>query len=232
MWSKPPTSFKDSGLESRTPSDGSREKEVNFLRKGRKYNRTGNGRSLKTKARENIKFRPLDDDDDSTESGTEAGDVFRGGPRHTNLHPRPLGAGSAASTHSLTPTVLEGVHSHIDRGKDMYEDTHPVCLPTGPEVPDPPDYSDHEADITSYVKSARHDPGWTPRFLRNKVQLLKPNTDSPHTGPRQDQVLSGRGRHGLSEKNFQDPPQRDDSPRWQAFWRDVDEKIQHKKFMN
>jgi len=232
MWSKPPTSFKDPGLEPRIPSEGSRERDVNFLRKGRKYNRTGNGRSLKAKGRKDIKFRPLDDDDDdSTDSGTEVGDVSRGGVRH-NLHPWSPGAGSAASTHSSTPTALGGVHSYVNDGKDMYEATPPARLSIGPEVPDPPDYSDHEADITSYVKSARRDPGWTPRFLQNEVQLLKPNPDNPHTPSAPDQVLSGTGRCDLLEKNLQDLSQRDDSPRWQAFWRDVDEKIQHKKLMN
>lgn len=231
MWIKPPASPKDPGLESHTPSEGLHEKDVNFLRKSRKYSRTGNGRSLKAKARGNIKFRPLDDDGDSTDSGTEARDIFRGGARHTKLHPWSPGAGSAALTHSSTPTVLEGVHSYVDGGKGMYEATPPVHHPTGPEVPDPPDYSDREADITSYVKSAGQDSGWTPRFLR-KVQLLKPNPNSPHTAPPPDQVLSGKGRHGSSEKNPQDPLRMDDSPRWQAFWRDVDEKIQHKTFMN
>jgi len=223
MWGKPPTPFKGPELEPRTPSEEPREKDINFLRKGRKYNRTGNGRSLKAKARGNIKFRPLDDDD-STDSGTEAGDVSRGGARHTNLHLLSQGVGSSASTHSST--VLEGVHSHVDGGKVIYETTPPARLPTDPGVPDPPDYSDQEADITSYVKSARHDPGWTPRFLQNKVQFIKPSPNNPRTAPSPCQALPGTGRHGLSEKNrLQDPPHRDDSLRWQAFWRDVDEKI-------
>jgi hypothetical protein len=228
MWSKPPAPFKDPGLEPRPASEGSREKDVNFLRKGRKYNRTGNGRSLKARARENIKFRPLDDDN-STDSETEVGDVSKGSARHDNLHPWSPAAGSAASTHSLTPTVLEeGLHSHVYGEKDPYQVVAPARLSTGPEVPDLPDYSDHEADITSDVKSVRHDPEWTPRFLQNKARLPKSNPDNPPTAPPPAQVLPSTGRHGFPESHLQDVPERGDSPRWQAFWRDVDEKIQHK----
>jgi len=216
MWGKPPAPFKDPGLEHRTPSEGSREKYVKFLRKGRNYNRTGNGHSLKAKARENIKFRPLDDDD-SADSETEVGDISVRGARHTTLHPWPPGAGSAASTNSSTPTALgDGVHSHVDGGKDLYRAIAPARLPTDPEVPDPPDYSDREAD-----------PDWTPRFLQNKARFPKPKPDSLHIAPPPNQVPPGAGRHDLSEKNLRNPSQRDDSPRWQAFWRDVEE-IQHK----
>lgn len=228
MWSKPLAQLKDPGHEPYAPSEGSREKGVDFLRKGPRYNRTGNGRSFKAKAREDIKFRPLDDSGDWTEWESEVEDVSKGGARHANLHRWSPAAGSTVSTHSATPTVLEAVHLYVDGGKDLYQAVAPTRLPTGPEVPDPPDYSDHEADITSNLKSARHDPDWTPRFLHNKVHLPKPN--SPRTTPSPDQDLSGT-QYGLPEPP-RNRPQRDNNPRWQAFWRDVDEKTQHNKFMN
>jgi len=225
MWSKSP--FKDLGLEPNTPSEASREKDINFLRKGKRNKWTGDDHNFKTKARGDIKFRPLDDDD-STDSDTEAGHISNGDTRHVNLHPWLTGAGS--TTHSSTPTTLEeGLHSHIGGGKDSCREIPPTRLSTGLEGSDLPDYSDHEVDITPDIKSARLDPDWTPRFLQNKVHLPKPQPGDPHTTPPLDQVLSSIGRRGPSQKNPGDPPKRHESPRWQAFWRDVDEKIQNKE---
>lgn len=203
MWSKPP--FIDPALEPSAPSEASWEKDVNFLRKGGRNKWTGH--DLNTKTRGTIKFRPLDDD--STDSDTEEGHIFKG---DTNLHPRLAGTGSATSVHSPTPTVLEGVHSHVIGGKHSYQGIYPVRLLTGVEGSGPQDYSDHEVDIRSDVKSVRHGPGWTPRFLQTKAQLSKPQPDDPYTGhdPRE-----------LSKTH--------ENPRWQAFWRDVNEKIQHKE---
>lgn len=229
MWSKPPVPFKAPGLEPSTPSEGSREKDVSFLRKDRKRNRTRNGHSLKAKTRGNIKFRPLDDDD-STDSDTEAGYVSKGGPRHVNLHPWLPGPGSAASTHSSTPTVLEeGVRSHVDGGKDPCQTIAPTRVSTGLEGSDLPGYSDHEVDITLDIKPVKHDPDWTPRFLQNKAQLPSPQPDNPPPTPPLDQVLSGTGLRGPSQKNPRDSSGKQYNPRWQTFWRDVDEKIQRKE---
>jgi len=215
----------DPGPEPSTPSEVSREKDVKFLRKGRRNKWTGDDQSFSAKTRGNIRFRPLDDDD-STDSEAEEGHVSKADTRHVNLHPWLAGTGSAASTHSSTPTVLEeGVHSHLVGGKDPHQAIFPTRLLNGLEGYDLPDYSDHEVDIASDVKSARHGPGWTPRFLRDDTQLPKPQPDDPHT----DQVPSGTGRRGPSHKNPIDSPKRDESPRWQAFWRDVNEKIQHKE---
>jgi len=213
----------DSGLEPGTPSEASLEKDVNFLRKGRRNKWTGSGQSLDAKTRGNIRFRPLDDDD-STDSDAEEGDVSKVDTCHVNLQPRMAGTGSVASTHSLTPTVLEGVHPHLVGGRNPHQATSPTRLSNGLEGHDPPDYSDHEVDITPDAKSVRHGLGWTPRFLQNDAQLPKPQSDNPHT----DQVLSGTGRSGPPQKNSRESPKRHESPRWQAFWRDVNEKIQHK----
>lgn len=222
VWSKPP--LVDPGLEPSTPSEASREKDVNFLRKGRRNNWTVNGQALNAKTRGNIRFRPLDDDD-STDSDTEEGDVSKADTRHVNLQPRPAGTGSVASAHSSTPTILGGAHPHLVGGKDPHQATSPTRLSNDLEWYDLPDYSDHEVDIASDIKSARHGPGWTPQFLQNNAQLPKLQSDNPHT----DRVLSGTGRSGPSQNNSRESPKRNESPRWQAFWRDVNEKIKHKE---
>jgi hypothetical protein len=229
MWSRPPVPFKAPGLESSTPSEGSLEKDINFLRKGRKHNRTRNGHSLKVKTRGNIKFRPLDDDD-STDSDMEAGHVSKGDVRRISPHPRLPGVGTAATTYSITSTVLEeGVHSHVDNGKELYQAAAPTRLPAGLEGSDMPDYSDHEVDIALDAKSVGHDPDWTPRFLQDKVQPPRTRPANPPTTQPLDQALSGTGRRGPPQKVPRDSPGRQDSPRWQAFWRDVNEKIQHRQ---
>jgi hypothetical protein len=177
------------------------------------------------RTRGNIKFRPLDDDD-STDSDAEEGHISKTDTRHANLHPRLTGTGSAASTHSSTPTVLEeGLHSHPVGGKDPHQAISSTRLSNGLEGYDLPDYSDYEVDIASDTGSIRHGPDWAPRFLQNNAQLPKPQADDTHI----DQVLSGAGRNGTSQKNPRESPKRHESPRWQAFWRDVNEKIQHKE---
>ena len=215
----------DPGLESSTPSEASQEKDVNSLRKGRKNRWTENGQSLNAKTRGNIRFRPLDDDD-STDSDPEEGHVSKADARHVNLHPRLAGTGSVASTKSSTPMILEeGVYSRPVSGKDPRQAISPTRLSNGLDEFDLPDYSDHEVDIVSDLKSVRHGPGWTPRFLRNNTQLPKLQPDDPRT----DQVLFGTGRLGPSQRNSRVSSKRRESLRWQAFWRDVDEKIQHKE---
>lgn len=227
MWSKSP--FKDPGLEPSTPSEASHEKDFKFLRKGQRNKLTGDSHNLKAKTRGNIKFCPLDDDN-STDSDTEAGPISKGDIRDVNPHPWLAGASFAASTHSSTPTALEeGLRLHVDGGKDPYQAIPPTRLSTGIEGSDLPDYSDHEMDITSDSKSAKHGPDWTPRFFQNKAQLPKPQPDNPRTTPSLDQALPGIGWHGPSQKNHRDSSKRHESPRWQAFWRDVNEKIQHKE---
>lgn len=184
----------------------------------------GHDHSFNTKTRGNITFRPLDDDD-SADSDTEEGHIFKGDTRRAILHPRLAGTGSATLTLSPTPKGLEGVHSHVTGGKDSYQEIPPAHPPTGVEGSGLPDYSDHEVDITSDVKPVRHGTGWTPRFLQTKTQLPMPQPDDPHL----DRVLSGPGRHSPLQKNPRKLSNRHESPRWQAFWRDVNEKIQHKE---
>jgi len=215
----------DPGLEPSTPSEASREKDVNFLRKGRRNKWTGDGQTLNVKTRGNIRFRPLDDD--STDSDTEEGDVSKADMRHVDLQPRLAGTGSVASTHSLTPTILGSVHPHPVGGKDPHQTTSPTRLSNDLEGYDLPDYSDHKVNIASDVKSVRHGPGWTPRFLQNKAQLPKLQSDNLHIDI--DQVLPGVGWSGPSQNNSRESPKRHESPRWQAFWRDVNEKIKHKE---
>lgn len=199
IWNKPP--FKYPGPEPISQSESSRERDVNHLRKGRGDKWTGNGHIRKTKPRGNIKFRPLDDD--STDSETEVGDVSKGGARHVNLHPWLAGVGSAASTLSSTPTVLEdGVHSCV-----VVEKASRTRLSTSLEGSDLPDFSGHEVDITSDAKPAIHGADRTPPFLQNKAEHLEPLTDHPDNTPLK--------RH--------------ESTRWQSFWRDVNERIQHKE---
>jgi len=202
MWSKPPVPLKDPVLEANTPLAGPREKDDNFLRTGKRNDRMRNGHSSKTKMR--VKFRPLNGN--STDSDTEE---ERASKRDTRrLHPWLPGADSAALTHPLATIVLDEA---------------------GLEGSDLPDYSDHEVDITSNVKPAKHGPDWSPRFLQNKAQLLLPQPHDHLTTLPLDQALSGTGRHSRSQKNPCVSPGEHDSSRWQAFWRDVNEKIQHKE---
>jgi len=202
IWGQPPFKYPD--LEPIAPSEASQEKDINPLCKGRKEIWMGNGHTSKTKTGRNVKFRPLDDDD-LADSETEAGHVSNEGARHVNLHPWLAGTGSISSTPSLTPTVLEdGVYSRPVVEKDSCQANSRTCPSTGFEGSDLPDYSDQEMDITSDSKTARHGPDWTPRFLRNKARLAKPHTKDPR-----------------------DSLKRHESLRWQAFWRDVNERVQH-----
>lgn len=171
------------------------------------------------KTRGNIKFRPLDDED-STDSETEVERLSGGDVPHVNFYPWLAGAGSAASTYSSTATVLgNGAHSQVDSKKDPHQPNL--------EGTDSPDYSDHEADITSGVKLVGHDPDWTPRFLQNREQL--PQTDDLDITPPLDEAACGAGQRGSLQKNQRDSPKRHENPRWQTFWRDVNERIQHKE---
>ena len=222
MWNKPP--FTDPRLGPSAPSEAPQAKDVDFLPKGGRNRWARNCRGLNTKTRGNIRFRPLDDND-STDSDAE-GLVSEGGTHHVNLYPRLTGTGSVTSIHSSTPTVLaEGVHSHVVGGKGPHRAVSTTRLSTSLEGSNLPDYYDHEVDTTSSIKSVRYGPGWTPRFLQNAAQLPKPQPENPPT----DQVFPGTGWHSPSRKNSKESSRRHEGPRWQAFWRDVNEKIQHKE---
>jgi hypothetical protein len=228
IWSKPP--FKYPVLGSIVPPEAPLEKDINYLRKDKGDRWVEQGHIPKAKTRENVIFRPLDDGD-STDSETDAEDVSKGGAHRVNLHPWSAGAGSAASTHSSTPTVLEdGVRSHVGDKHPLRADSW-TQLSTRPEGSDLPDYSDHEVDITSDVKSTRHGPDWTPRFFRDKAQLPQPQTDYPRITPPLDGITSIAGRGRPSQKSPRDMSKRHESPRWQAFWRDVNERICHKEIL-
>jgi len=108
----------------------------------------------------------------------------------------------------------------------VYRATSLTRLPADLEGSDLPDYSDHEVDITSDTKPTRHGPDWAPRFLQNKAQF-QPHNHLTTLPP--DQALSGTGHRGQPPKNPGGSSGGHDSPRWQAFWRDVNEKIQHKE---
>lgn len=208
-----------------TPSEASHEDETNFLRKSRRTSWPGSGRNLDTKMRGNIRFRPLDDND-STDSEAEAERTFNQDAHVVTLHPRLAKIDSATSTHCSTPALLEnGARSHD--GKDPYQVISPTRLSTSLEGSrsDLPDYSDHEVDIASDVRSTRYGPGWTPRFLQDKAQLPRTKSDDPQT----NQVLSNAGWRRPSHRNSRESPNGHESPRWKAFWRDVNEKIQHKE---
>lgn len=226
IWGQPP--FKYPGLESIAPSEASQEKDINPLRKDRREIWMGNSHTSKAKTGRNVKFRPLDDDD-SADSETEAGHVYKEGARHVNLHPWLAGTGSISSTHSLTPTVLEDdVYSRHVVEKDSCQANSRTRPSTGFEGSDLPDYSDQEMDITSDSKAARHGPDWAPRFLRNKARFAKPHTKDPHVISPLDWITSDAGRRTTS----QDPGdllKRHESLRWQAFWRDVNERVQHQE---
>jgi hypothetical protein len=185
------------------------------------------GHILKTKKRKNVKFRPLDDED-STGSETETGHVSNGDARHVNLHPWLTGVGSVTSTHSSTTTVLEeSAQSRPVGEKDPRRAHSRTHLSLGPDGSDLPDYSDHDVDITSDFKSARHGPGWTPRFLQNKPRLPKSHTKDLHITPLDD-IISGAGRRSPSQ-NSRDSSKRYENSRWQAFWRDIDDRIRRQE---
>jgi len=223
VWSKPPLMHPEP--DPGTPSEVSQENDINFLRKSRRTSWPGSGRNLNTKTRGNIRFRPLDDND-STDSETEAERTLSQEAHLISLRPRLAGIDSATSTHCSTPTLLEeGARPHD--GKDPYQITSPTRLSTSLEGSgsDLPDYSDHETDIAPDVRAIRYGPGWTPRFLQDKAQLPRTQSDGPQT----NQVLSSAGRRRPSHRNSGESPKGHESPRWQAFWRDVNEKIQHKE---
>jgi hypothetical protein len=224
IWSKPP--FRHPGLEPIVPSE---EGDIDCLREGKNDIRIGNDRFLKTKTRGNVKFRPLDDED-STDSETEAGHVSKGEPRRVNPHPWLAGAGHNPSIHSSTSTVLDDdVHSRVVSEKDADKINSRTRFLAGPDVSDLPDYSDREVDITSDVKSSRHSPDWTPRFPQNTVPPHRPLTNDTHITLPLDDPASGTGRRGPQQKNLGVSPKRHKSLKWQAFWRDVNEKIQYKE---
>jgi len=222
FWSQPPLKYL--GLEPIIPSETPQEKDVDYSRKGRREKWAVNGHTLKIEAKGNVKLRALDDDD-WTDSETEAGHVSNGDARQINLHP--WLADSVTSKHSSRSTVLEDdVHSRLVGEKEPYQASPRTPLPTSLEGSDLADYSDHEADITSDFKSARHSPGWTPRFLQNQVRLPAPHTKDSSTTPPLDEIVSGTGQRTPSQ-NPRDSSKRHESPRWQTFWRDVNERIQH-----
>lgn len=200
IWSQPP--FKHPGLEPITPSEASQEKYISYLCKGTGDKWMGDGHISKTKTRGNVKFRPLNDDD-STDSETEPGDISGGDTRCVKLHPWLAGAGFVTSTHSPTRTVLDDdIHPHRVCDRDPCCANSVIGLSTGLEGSDLPNYSDHEVDITSDFKN-------------------------PHFTSPLDEIVSG-ARRFIPSQNPRDSSERHGSPRWQAFWRDVDEKIQHK----
>ena len=206
------------------PSELSQENDINFLRKSRRTSWPGSGRNMNAKTRGNVRFRPVDDND-STDSEAEEERVFNLDAHLTSLHPRLAGIDSTTSTHCSTPTLLEeGAHSHV--GKDPYQAVSPARLSTDPEesISDPPDYSDHEADIASGVRSTKYGPGWTPRFLQDRGRLPSAQSDGPHA----NQVLPSERRRP-PYKNSDWSTKGHESPRWQAFWRDVNDKIQRKE---
>jgi len=222
IWGKPSAPFKNSEFEPSTPSEESREKDLNFVYRGKRHNKTRKGSSRKPRGRDNIKFRPFDDG--STDSDVEEKAVSREG----TCHPRPWlsGTGSAASTHSLTPTVLDDeAHSHVGE-KGLYQTASPICRSTGPDCSDLPDYSDHEVDITLDLRTTRQDSDWVPRFLQNKTHLTKSQSANPLITPPLDQSVSSPPR--LSQENPVGHPRRHNSSRWQTFWGDVNERVQHK----
>ena len=186
----------------------------------------GNDHILKAKTRRDAKFRPLNCDD-STDSETETGHVSNGGARHVKLHPWLAEAGSVTSTHSSAPTVLEGVQSRSIHEKDPYRAHSRTHLSTSPEGSDLPNYSDHEINIRPDLKSTRHGPSWTPLFFQNKSRVLKPHIEGPHI-TRLDEIVSGAGRSTPSH-NPRESPKRNENPRWQAFWRDVDDRIERQE---
>lgn len=223
IWSKPP--FRYLGLEPIVPSE---ERDIDYLREGKSDGRMGNDHLLKTKTRGNVKFRPLDDED-STDSETEVGHVSKGEVRRVNPHPWSAGAGPNPSMPSSTSTVLDDdVHSRGVGEKDPPQINSRTRSSTGPDVYDLPNYSDREVDITSDVKSSRHSPDWTPRFPQNTAQPHGPPTNDTRIMPPLDDPASGTGRRGLQQKNPRVSLKRHKSLKWQAFWRDVNEKIQHK----
>ena len=189
----------------------------------------GNDRILKTKARGNIKFRPLNDED-STDSETEAGHISKGEARHMNPHPWLAGVGPNLSTHSSASTVSDnGVHSHALGEKDPHQVDSRSRLSTDLEMYDLPDYSDREVDITTDFSPTRHGPDLMPRFHQNTTLLHKLPASDVNVTPPLDASVSSTSRHGPHQDNPGDSLKRHESPRWQAFWKDVNEKIRHKE---
>lgn len=206
------------------PLAASQENDINFLRKSRRTSWPGSGRNLNAKTRGNVRFRPVDDKDPADSEAEER--VFNQGTPLTNLHPPLAGIDSTTSTHCSTPTLLEeGAYSHV--GKDPYQAISPAHLSINLEesVSDLPDYSDHEADIASDVQPTRYGPGWTPRFLQDRGKVPSAHSDGPHA----NQVHPSAGRRRPSYKNSGGSTKGHESPRWQAFWRDVNEKIHRKE---
>jgi len=216
MWSKTPFRYRRS--ESTTPSEVSLEKDNQCLFKGKTVKWVGNDRVVKTKTRGDIKFRPLDNDK-STGLEARVARVCMGDVPHFDPRPWFAGAGSAASTQSSTLTPLEDVvHSGIDGEKVLYPASIQTRLLTEFQGPDLSDYSDHAMGVTPDVNLAKRDRDWT----------RKPQTDDLHTTSQPYDFVLDAGRRGPQQRDSRDSSERHENPRWQAFWRDVNERIQHK----
>jgi hypothetical protein len=214
IWGKAPPRYH--GIEPVTPSEVSQDSQ-----QVKRDKWVDDGRFLKAKTRESIKFRPLDDKD-PTDSEIEARCVSKGDASHVAPSPWLNGADS---TRSSTSTILGDVlHPRVAYERDPKKVDRQTRLSPDLEVLDLPNYSDHEMDITPSTKSARYgsDPNWTPRFLRHKAQ-------HPRTAHPLDYSILGTDRHVPQQENRSDPPSKRENHRWQAFWRDVNEKIQHKE---
>lgn len=221
IWSKAPPRYP--GIEPVAPSEVSQDSH-----QVKRDKWVDDGRFLKTKTRESIKFRPLDDKD-STDSEIEAPCVSKGDARHATPYPWLIGADS---THSSTSTVLGDVlHPRVAYERDPNKVDPQTRLSPDLEVLDLPNYTDHEMDIAPSTKPAGYgsNPNWTPRFLRHKAQHHKPQTNDPRTTHPSDYSILGTDRHVPQQENRSDPLNKLENPRWQAFWRDVNEKIQHKE---
>jgi len=224
VWSKPP--FRYLGPEPIVPSE---ERDIDCLREGKSDRPMGNDRLLRTKTRGNVKFRPLDDED-STDSETGAGHVSKGETHRISPHPWLARAGPNSSMHSSTSTVLDDDVRPRVVGERYPHQTNPRTRSSnGLNVYDLPDYSDREVDITSDAKSPRPSPDCTPRFPQITAPPHRPPTNDTHTTPPLDNPASGTGRRAPQQKHPGVPLKRHRSLKWQAFWRDVNEKIQHKE---
>lgn len=227
IWSKPHLKYPE--LKPNTPFETPRE-DVGHSCGGRddKGIRTGNVHILTTKTRGNVKFRPLEED--LSDSETESGHIYKGDTLYANTRQCSAGAGPVTPTHSSTSTILEnGVLSDVISEEDSYYVSPRTHLSTssGPKS-NSQNFFDYEADIAPDNKSGRHGPDHALRFSQSGTRSDELHPNHASTPPTPNDHIPCVGQAGTRQKISGGSLQIHGSAGWQAFWRDVTEKIQHK----
>lgn len=214
------------------------EKDPAFLRKPKTRSSAHPGRNRA------IKFRPLDVDDlSSSDSESEFQDAkLRTSPLVS--HPRPwMTSRPTLSSRATDSTAVGDDETDKERGKLL-------AMRKSMYKAEVPEYSDHEEDVTAEARISRGDPSWSPPFLHRhresnsgnstKGSLTSRDTRTPppigsvpvtpsliHALDR-IAVAQGAAYGGSSNGSSTLHEGLPDTPaggrRWDAFWKDVNDK--------